>query len=108
MFGEGGEPMALLEKRNLQATRRSVLAWSVGTEIVFGVAGILLWLATDMPLISGFFVLPLMTVGGTVAGRARCGRPVPFGSGSGRSFTIRRGRRPRGRIGRRVRRRARL
>jgi hypothetical protein len=70
MFGERGEPMALLEKRNRLATRRSVLLWSVGTAITFFVVGLMAWLRTDMPFASGFFVLPWMTVWGAVVGAA--------------------------------------
>ena len=62
--------MGLLEKRNPRATRRSVILWSAGTAIIFFLIGLALWLRTDMPAVSGFFVLPWMAVWGAVAGGA--------------------------------------
>ena len=62
--------MGLLDKRNPRATRRSVIAWAVGMAIVFFVIGLVAWLRTDMPPVSGFFVLPWMTLCGAVAGGA--------------------------------------
>jgi hypothetical protein len=62
--------MGLLEKRNQRATRRLVILWSVGTAITFFLVGLALWLRTDMPVASGFFILPWMAVWGAVAGGA--------------------------------------
>jgi hypothetical protein len=62
--------MGLLEKRNPRATRRSVVAWASVMAIVFLAIAWALWLRTDMPFISAFFVLPWMALSGALAGGA--------------------------------------
>ena len=62
--------MGLLDKRNPQATRKSVIRWAWGGGVVGFLAGLgLLW-NSDMPSTAWYLVLPWMTACGAVTGGA--------------------------------------